>query len=175
MTCVDLAARFGAVYRLGWEPDGAALASTPRDDWPWLRRVRCRYGVVYPIGADILAAWTDRRRVGAQLRALPLVLTSRGDLETVVRFHVDDAEPVLEILRAYRRRRPSDAERDRLRRIGSRKRLQCLDGFANAGYIAKIEGGERIASSLPALERIARALGLRLVVELRAARRAPKE
>ena len=41
-------------------------------------------------------------------------------------------------------------------------------------YIAKIEGGERMAPSLPALEKIAKALGLRLVVELRGARQKPK-
>jgi predicted transcriptional regulator len=33
-------------------------------------------------------------------------------------------------------------------------------------YIAKLEAGDRLAPSLPALERIARALGARLRVEL---------
>ena len=34
-------------------------------------------------------------------------------------------------------------------------------------YIAKLEGGDRVSPSLPALERIARALGVRLRVELK--------
>ena len=33
-------------------------------------------------------------------------------------------------------------------------------------YIAKLEGGDRVSPSLPALERIARALGAKLRVEL---------
>jgi len=33
-------------------------------------------------------------------------------------------------------------------------------------YIAKLEGGDRVSPSMPALERIARALGARLRVEL---------
>jgi hypothetical protein len=118
--CIDLAARFGDHYRLSWEADGQTKAFWPREDWPWLRRVRCRYGVVYPVGGEFLAAFTDRPRIGTQLRALAGVRTARGDVETVAVFHVDDIEPVFALLAPYKRRRLSGADRLKLAERGRR-------------------------------------------------------
>jgi hypothetical protein len=116
--CIDLQARFGKRYRIGWEADGAAKPQWPRDEWPWLMELRCRYGRVYPKGGEILQAMTDRPRIGAQLRNLPCVLKAHGDDEVVVHFHVDDIGQVLALLKPYRRRQLSEAQRVRLRAMG---------------------------------------------------------
>jgi hypothetical protein len=106
--CINLQERFGKRYRVGWK---ATKGQWAREDWPWLMEIRCRYGIVYPVGGEILAVVTDRPRLGAKLRALPCVLSSRGDVETVITFHVDDIEAVLAVLKPYRRRQLSEAQK----------------------------------------------------------------
>ena len=58
-----------------------------------------------------------------------------------------------------------------IRQMRRRRGLTQAELARRAGlswiYIAKLEGGDRVAPSLPALERIARALGARLRVELK--------
>jgi len=58
-----------------------------------------------------------------------------------------------------------------IRRLRLRRGLTQAELARRAGlswiYIAKLEGGDRVSPSLPALERIARALGVRLRVELK--------
>jgi hypothetical protein len=120
MTYVNLQERFGHRYRVGWEANGATKGQWPREDWPWLMEIPCRYGLIYPKGGEILQAMTGRPNIRAELRALPVILSSRGDLETVVTFRVDDAEQVFALLKPYRRRQVSDAERDRLRALSAR-------------------------------------------------------
>jgi transcriptional regulator with XRE-family HTH domain len=60
---------------------------------------------------------------------------------------------------------------EQIRQIRRRRRLTQAELARRAGlswiYIAKLEGGDRVAPSLRALERIARALGVRLRVELK--------
>jgi hypothetical protein len=58
-----------------------------------------------------LAAFTDRPRVGARLRRLPFILSARGDLEVVVTFCINHADAVCAVLKPYRRRRLSPAQR----------------------------------------------------------------
>jgi len=57
-----------------------------------------------------------------------------------------------------------------IRQLRARREMTQADLARRAGlswiYIAKLEAGDRLAPSLPALERIARALGARLRVEL---------
>ena len=89
----------------------ATLSAWPEAERVWLLEIRCWYGIVYPFGGEILAAWTDHPRVGARLRRLPFILTARGDLEVVVAFHLNDVEMVLAVLKPYRRRRLSEAQR----------------------------------------------------------------
>jgi hypothetical protein len=141
-TCVDLDAVYGDRFRLGWEADGATRNLWPREDWSWLRELRCRHGRVYPVGGDMLAAVTDRPRLGARLRRLPCVLTARGDLETVVTFRLADAGAVLALLRPYRRRRVTPAERARLAAIGDASKFGRRHGV-QSGFAAveSINGG----------------------------------
>src|ERR1700686_2649258 len=55
-TCVDLKARFGERYRIRKEADGVTWYATPETERLWLLELRCRYGVVYPHGGDLLGA-----------------------------------------------------------------------------------------------------------------------
>ncbi len=126
--CVNLQERFGGRYRIGWEANGATKNQWPKEDWVWLMEIRCRYGLVYPKGGEILQAMTDRPRIAAKLRALPCVLTARGDAETVVTFHADHAPTVFQVLQPYRRRQVSAAERERLKALGRRFRFGAGHG-----------------------------------------------
>ncbi|MFN8626030.1 MAG: hypothetical protein U0587_08630 [Candidatus Binatia bacterium] len=108
--CINLAERFGHLYRIGWEADGKTKSQWAREDWPWLMEIRCRYGAVSPFGG-ILLAMTDKPRIGAQLRRLPCVLHAQGDLEVLIRFHVDHIEQVLALLKPYRRRQVSEEQK----------------------------------------------------------------
>jgi hypothetical protein len=120
-TCIE---RFGKRYRIGWEAGGATKGQWPEAERPWLMELRCRFGTIYPKGGEILQAMTDRPRIGAKLRALRCVLSSKGDLETVVSFHVDDIEQVLALLKPYRRRQLSEARREQLRLAGAGHRFK---------------------------------------------------
>jgi transcriptional regulator with XRE-family HTH domain len=48
----------------------------------------------------------------------------------------------------------------------SQSALAEAAGLKGRGYVAKIEGGERVSPSMPVLERIAKALGVKLRVTL---------
>jgi hypothetical protein len=139
-TCINLQERFGKRYRVSLEANGASKHQWPKEDWPWLMELRCRYGRVYPKGGEILQATTDRPRIGAQLRALPCVLTTRGDAEIVVTVPVDHAPAVVALLRPYRRRQLSDAQRERLRV------LSAAHGFQRGGRQHNVQ------SDFPTLE-----------------------
>jgi hypothetical protein len=150
MTCIDLQARFGRRYRVSFEADGATRSQWPESDRPWLLEIRGRSGVVYPQGGEILVAMTPRPRLGAKLRALPCVLTARGDTETVVAFHVDDAPAVFALLKPYKRRQVSAAERERLAALRARTGIGAerptRSDFPAAGSTI---GGEDDAGHVP--------------------------
>ncbi len=44
-------------------------------------------------------------------------MSARGDMETVITFHIDAVKQVLAVMKPYRRRQVSDAERTRLREL----------------------------------------------------------
>lgn len=133
MACIDLAALYGDHYRVGFQGGTRPRQSVAGSERPWHLEIRCRYGRVYPRGGDVLAAWTDHPRIGARLRRLPFILSAQGDAETVVTFHVGDAGAVLAILRPYRRRLVTAAQRERLRRIGAASRFGQQRG-THEGY-----------------------------------------
>ena len=125
MTCLDLAALYGHRFRIVYEEQAGEW---PVADRPWLARIACHGGHVGVQGGDRLHAFTDRPRIGAQLRALPFPERAQGDAEVRVVFHVDHLEAVLAILRPYRRRQVSEAERERLRAMGAAHRFGAGDG-----------------------------------------------
>jgi hypothetical protein len=136
-TCINLEERFGRRYRVSFEADGATRYQWPETERPWLMEIRGRHGMVYPKGGEILQAMTTHTRIAGKLRALPCVVSVRGDAETVVTFHVDDAPAVFQLLKPYRRRHVSPAERERLAALGSRFRFG---------------GGHGVQSDFPAVE-----------------------
>ena len=78
--------------------------------------LRCRYGRVYPKGGEILQAYSDHPRIRAKLRALPCAMSERGDVETVITFHVDDVKQMFSVLKPYgvdRSRTPSGRDSKR--------------------------------------------------------------
>jgi hypothetical protein len=141
-TCVDLQARFGRRYRVSFEASGVTRSQWPEADRAWLLEIRCRRGVVYSQGGDVLAAVTDRPLIGRRLRRLPCILSVRGDIETIVTFHVDDAPAVFAQLHPYRRRQVSTAERQRLAALSARH------GFRKHGAAPRITDGDFSTSEL---------------------------
>ncbi len=68
-------------------------------------------------------------RTCAALRALPGMLSVRGDIETVVTFHVDQIAAVLAILKPYRRRQLTEAQkRQNAERAGEVPVCEVCDG-----------------------------------------------
>jgi hypothetical protein len=110
---VDLAASFGARFKVSREAGGETWEKWSVADRVWLLEIRGRHGLVHPYGGDLLCAVSNTGHTGARLRRLPFVLDVRGDEETVIRFHVDHAKEVFEIIRPYRRRRLSAEQRAR--------------------------------------------------------------
>ncbi|MGH7787647.1 MAG: hypothetical protein ACRERC_12310 [Candidatus Binatia bacterium] len=127
--CIDLAATYGDRYRISSEPQAALW---PPADRLWLARIACLHGHVGVQGGRRLVAFTDRARIGAQLRALPGIERAQGDAEVRAVFDVDHLSAVLALLRPYRRRQVSAAERARLAAMGAAHRFTAGDGLQGA-------------------------------------------
>jgi len=121
---VDLRVKFGDRYRIAWEAGGSTRSAWPKPERSWLLELLCRYGIIYPHGGEILSAWTDHPRIGRELERLRCVPRSRGDLETVAVFPVDDATDVFRILKLCRRRCLSDTQRAQTADLLARARLE---------------------------------------------------
>ena len=124
-TCINLAEQYGNRYRIAYEEQWAEWPAAER---PWLARIACKNGHVGVQGGDRLHAFTDRPRLGAQLRALPFIERAQGDVEVRVVFDASHLAAVLAILKPYRRRQVSEAERERLRAMGEAHRFQASHG-----------------------------------------------
>jgi hypothetical protein len=77
-TCIDLQERFGRQYRISH--DDAASTWGERTD-PWMMTIPCRWGVIYPHGANVLALELDGHPKIAKLVASNpgIVLHQDGD------------------------------------------------------------------------------------------------
>ncbi len=135
-SCIDLAERFGRRYRIRYEEQATEW---PPADRPWLARIACRYGHVGVQGGERLYAFTDRPVIGRRLRGLPFVERAQGDAEVRVVFHVDHLAAVLAILKPYRRRQVSEAQRERLATMG-------------CSALAQHRAGANVQSDFSALE-----------------------
>jgi len=147
--CISLAERFGQRYRIGWEADGATKGLWPREEWPWLMEIVCRYGRVAPYGGEILIATTTHRRIGAVLRGLPGLLHAKGEDEVVVRFHVDHLDAVLAVIKPYRRRRVTAVERKRLAQIGATFRFGQMHGVEREQTAPRINERQVSGTGVP--------------------------
>lgn len=105
--CIDLRERFGADYRIGLDESAEC-----RSD-PWMYRLLCRRGVIFPWGGSRLAAMIDYRPgVARQVAVIPGVrLEQGGDREFTFSFDAELFPQIAEIVQPRRRRRLSAEQR----------------------------------------------------------------
>jgi len=119
--CIDLKEHFGNRYKVTHEESyQAESGESGRLHDPWLLKIPCTNGHIYPHGSDFLAASTNhRRRVAKRLAALPGVeVRQDGDDGINVVFHVDDFEEVAAIMHPRRKRRlTTDQRTENLKRL----------------------------------------------------------
>jgi len=117
----ELAAERG--YRYGWDASYDAKGKHHDNRDPWYVVLPCRFGVVYPVGGDTLAAEVLHHPGAAKkLRALPGVrVFTEGDDGVTFRFPAALFDQVAGVLRPRKRRRLSDDQRracaERLARV----------------------------------------------------------
>jgi hypothetical protein len=115
--CVSLLECYGDKYRVGYDPiyDAKGKHHATRD--PWYMVLRCRFGVIYPAGGDVLAAEVLHHPKAAKLlRALRgVTLFTEGDDGVTFRFPAALFGEVAEVLRPRKRRRLSEEQREACR------------------------------------------------------------
>ena len=112
--CVDLRKTFGDRYRYEWDP--AYEVERPeyrRIEAPWLTRIPCRHGRIFPWGDRQLAAYCAAGAVERrQLEDLACVdVEQAGGGEVVVVFDVAHIDAVAEVLKPKMRRKCSPETR----------------------------------------------------------------
>ena len=127
MHCINLKDRFGDQYRIGFDP-AYDPKHRPREKLdPWYMMVLCQRGVIYPWGGDLLAVEVvGRRPTVKRLAALGLKQIQDGDESTFV-FDVMKFDDVAAIVKPRRRRRVSEAERQRLAELSRRHGFLAKD------------------------------------------------
>lgn len=98
-TCINLLQRFGAQYRIGFDPAYSAKHVPRASLNPWYMTIPCKYGEIYPYGEDVLVAEVrGHPLIGKRLCAFDCVTINQlGDTEVSVRFLVDDFDRVASI------------------------------------------------------------------------------
>ena len=92
---------------------------TARQSKLWYFRIPCQHGFISVHGSETLAAWTGSPRMVEKLIAIPEVeVHQRGDSEVRVLFGPDRLDDVASVLKARRKRKISEAERQRLATVG---------------------------------------------------------
>jgi hypothetical protein len=116
--CINLRATFGDRFRVRYEESYYVQrgAFRPRGEDPWLQIIPCDFGHIGPWGGSTLAACTNGRGpTVTRLTALACVKVAQNGTDGVnVLFDVADFEQVAAIMRPKRRRKVSEAERQRL-------------------------------------------------------------
>lgn len=107
-TCINLRKRFGRDYKIEYETplEGKATAEIRSD--PWMQRIPCRFGHIYPHGGNVLAVFIDGHpNVAAGVRRLACCrVKTVGDFgELTALFDVADFDQVAQIVQPRRRRR----------------------------------------------------------------------
>ena len=127
MDCVNLKERFGNRFKIQHEESYAAERSEFRTaEEPWLQIIPCRHGHICPWGGSTLAACTDKAGgVARRLKALPFTTVAQdGDDGANILFDMEHFEAVAEIILPRKRRRLSEAGRQRLAEVGAKTRFQ---------------------------------------------------
>ena len=104
--------------------DESAKIDPARSSRPWYWRIPCRYGFISVHGQDMLAAWSKSPKMIPRLISVPGVkVHQRGKGEVRVVFPVDRLADVAELLQARKRRRATEAARERIATLGERYRF----------------------------------------------------
>ena len=93
---------------------------------PWLLLIRGRYGHIFPWSVDRIAVSVDgHTNIAGRIQRMPCVrVEQHGSFgELTASFLTEDFDTVAEIVHPYRRRQVSDAERERLARMGREQAL----------------------------------------------------
>ena len=142
-TCIDLRERFGQKYRIGFDE----AVETKND--PWMMTIHCRWGTIYPHGAELLALELDGHpKIAKEVGAIPgIVLHQDGDDEKTFVFPVDLFDQVAAIVELKRIKRLTDEQRARLVEAGQLYRFQAgaKDGFPEHQAPEKPSGGQEVA------------------------------
>lgn len=98
-TCINLLQRFGARYRIGFDPAYDAKHRSRAVLDPWYMTILCKYGEIYPHGGDELVAEVrGHPMIRKRLCALDCVTINQlGDTEMSVRFLVVDFDRVASV------------------------------------------------------------------------------
>jgi hypothetical protein len=116
---VDLKTLAGDRYRIVLDPSAGDDPS--HAGRPWFYRVACKYGFIGVHGGSTLAVHCDRRRLFAALLAIPGGrVWQRGDREITVLVDAEHLDAAAGILKARRRRRLTEEQRERLVAAGQR-------------------------------------------------------
>src|SRR5262245_52955747 len=129
--CVDLR-QFDPPYRIHNEPEDRPAREY---DKAWDLIIRGARGFVAPYGGEYLLACTrSGQGTSAVLAKVPgAVVTQQGTEGANIKIRVEDLDAVADIFRLYRRREVSDAERDRLARLGEAYRFPPGHGVQSQG------------------------------------------
>ena len=108
--CVDLRATFPE-FKFEWDPAYHAEDAKRRNvEAPWLTRISCRHGFIFPWGDQMLAAYCSAGAVKRrQLTSLDCVTVAQGSAgaDVVVIFDVADLDQVADVMGARKKRRYS--------------------------------------------------------------------
>lgn len=117
-TCLDLLQRFGARYRIEFDPAYDAKHRPKAVLDTWYMTIPCLYGEAYPYGNDVLVAEVrGHPMIRRRLRALDCVTINQlGDTEMSVRFLADDFDRIASILHPRKRYKLSPEALEQRRR-----------------------------------------------------------
>lgn len=128
---VNLCERFENHYLIDYEESyEAEHGNCSRVDEPSLQIIPCKHGHIFPWAGDLIAASTNKSgKIANKLRSMDCCkIEQDGDDGVTVSFHVDDLEPVAEVIRPRRRRSLSPERRQALAEVGKAHRFSKSTG-----------------------------------------------
>jgi hypothetical protein len=153
--CINLRERFGAEYRIAFDPAYDPF-NVPRDRLdPWMMTIPCHKGVIYPHGGDVLAVELDNQQAAARkLAAVPGIRLHqdgglRGDMTFL--FPAEMFDQIAVIVRPKRRRRLSPEQRERMAAIGKAALARHREGINAKRQLSERQGVETASSGLEAV------------------------
>ena len=127
--CINLKERFGEKLKVTYEESYEAERGP--NAWaedPWMMIIPCKHGHIYPHGGDTLIVETEGHfRIKAAMGRLDCCQVHQdGDDFGSFRFDVADMAKVAQVVKPYRKRQISDAERQRLAGMGFQRSSEPL-------------------------------------------------